>query len=105
MIQPPSNNWNQTPPQDHNMLGEQASGSPPAPCSPGIIDVMREREAQDKKWGVQNHAPQKWLAILMEELGEAAEQTLQGTRMGYRREMVQVAAVAVAAIEGLDRGW
>lgn len=52
------------------------------------------------------------MVILAEEVGEAAEQSLKAhftadagatPLSSYRAEMVQVAAVAVAAIESLDR--
>lgn len=63
-----------------------------------------ERRRQDTKWGVQDHLPEKWITILMEEVGEAAHGRLEGDRLNYREELVQVAAVAVAMIESLDRG-
>lgn len=74
-----------------------------------ILDEIREeRKAQDKKWGEQNHGPFKWLAILGEEVGEAnrAALTLGCSKdlVLYRNELIQVAAVAVAMIECLDRG-
>jgi len=35
-------------------------------------EVAQERNAQDAKWGIQNHSPEKWLAIAGEEFGEDA---------------------------------
>lgn len=35
--------------------------------------ILDERRRQDKIWGPQHHEPAVWLAILMEEVGEAAE--------------------------------
>jgi NTP pyrophosphatase (non-canonical NTP hydrolase) len=72
----------------------------------GILgEVVDERKRQDDRWGVQNHGPDGWLTILMEEVGEASRAVLGGWADNkYRRELVQVAAVAVAAIECLDRG-
>ena len=67
-------------------------------------DINQERKRQDTKWGEQNHNPYKWLAILHEETGEAAKALLEGSLLNYRDEMIQVAAVAIAAIECLDRG-
>lgn len=67
-------------------------------------DICEERERQEKKWGEQNRTPLGWLPILMEEVGEAAQAALQGQPDDFRREMVQVAALAVAIIECLDRG-
>jgi len=65
-----------------------------------IIEIINERILQDKKWGKQNHCPFVWLAILGEEVGEANKAILQYN--DYRNEMIQVAAVAIAAIESLD---
>lgn len=51
------------------------------------------------------------LTVLLEEVGEAARAALEmhnlsndvhGLRHGLRKEMIQVAAVAVAFVEGLD---
>lgn len=44
------------------------------------------------------------LAVLTEELGEVARAMLDGDRDDLRRELVQVAAVAVAWLEGLEEG-
>lgn len=80
-----------------------------------IWNVIAERDRQDAKWGQQDHTPIEWMAILQEEVGEAAKEALEhhfGPRYypedaerlaRYRAELVQVAAVAVAAIESLDR--
>ena len=68
-----------------------------------LSNVLYERKRQDEKWGEQNHNPYKWIAILLEELGEASKDLLENERIKYRDEMVQVAAVALAAIESYDR--
>lgn len=81
-----------------------------------LLDILDERTAQDKKWGQQDHVPDIWLSILTEEVGELATEMLhdrfgakedgQGTRQAaerMREEAVQVAAVATAFIECLDR--
>jgi hypothetical protein len=82
-------------------------------------DVMRavlvERAAQDRYWGVQDHDPSVWLAVLVEEIGELADVLhnhpyphlswvagMAAVRAA-RGEAVQVAAVAVAIAEDLDR--
>ena len=78
-----------------------------------IKEVKQERCSQEAKWGEQNHHPMEWLAILGEEVGEANKAALEAHFSGYERtgnlddyrdELVQVAAVAVAMIESLDRG-
>ena len=68
-----------------------------------LDEIAAERARQDAKWGEQNHHETIWLAILAEEVGEAAAAALQERKDGYRAEMMQVAAVAVAAIESFDR--
>lgn len=68
-----------------------------------IADILRERAAQDKKWGVQNHDFPKWMVILQEELGEMSKDFLDGNTKNFRTEMVQCAAVLVAMIESGDR--
>lgn len=79
----------------------------------GIIEDERRR--QDRKWGEQNHQPEKWICILMEEVGEAAKAVLEAFPhtiqiedreywlQRYRKELIEVAAVAVAAVESLHR--
>lgn len=41
------------------------------------------------------------VAVLGEEFGEVARAFLDGDREGFRRELIQVAAVACAILEGL----
>lgn len=76
-------------------------------------EIQVERLRQDKKFGEQNHDPFKYLAILGEEVGEANKAAIdaydwkRGTWAGdlkdYREELIQVAAVAMAMVECLDR--
>lgn len=92
-----------------------------------LEEIKQERVKQNFKWGVQDHLPIEWIAILTEEVGEAAKEALdhhfknpykdgrevfeaneitQECRMrDYRKEMIQVAAVAVQMIECLDRNY
>lgn len=70
--------------------------------------VARERERQDAKWGEQNHTPAEYLMILGEKVGEANKAALEAHFEGkslneYRKELIQVAAVAIAMIECFDR--
>ena len=72
-----------------------------------LVDILEERRLQDGKWGIQHHAALRWLSILGEEYGEACCAANEATATGtgwpqYRRELVQVAAVAMAAIEDYD---
>ncbi len=41
--------------------------------APILAQIFEERQNQDAKWGPQHHAPEMWLTILMEEVGEAAQ--------------------------------
>jgi NTP pyrophosphatase (non-canonical NTP hydrolase) len=68
-----------------------------------LIEVGEERARQDAKWGIQDHIPLKWNAILGEEFGEVSKAILENDQTNYREELIQVAAVAIAAIENLDR--
>lgn len=71
-------------------------------------EIRAERARQVTLWGVQNHSPHQWLAILTEEVGEVSKEVADA-RVGefdmanYRVELIQTAAVAVAAVEALDR--
>jgi len=74
-----------------------------------LHDVARERQRQDRRWGEQSHPPELWLAILTEEVGEVAKEIAESSVRpldvaAYREELVQVAGVAISAIEALDYG-
>ena len=71
-----------------------------------VLDLIRtERMRQEKLWGEQNHPDLYWLGILMEEVGEVAKAVIEGWAWEKDRdkELVQVAAVAVAWKEAIDR--
>jgi NTP pyrophosphatase (non-canonical NTP hydrolase) len=75
-----------------------------------LEDVIEERVRQEQKWGVQNHDPFKWAAVLGEEVGEVNKAILEmhfgedpAMVADVRAELIQVAAVAVAFVECLDR--
>ncbi len=73
-----------------------------------LAEVRKEREHQDAQWGEQNYSPFMALAILMEEVGEAAQAAVQDNEPGgeswdYRKELIHVAAVAVRMVETFDR--
>lgn len=56
----------------------------------GIVlqQVEYERERQEDKWGPQHHTPEEWLAILAEEVGEAAREVRFD--LAYTMEAVHV---------------
>lgn len=66
-------------------------------------EVFEERIRQNELWGEQNHEPDKWFSILMEEIGEAAESNNDKDMDNYRTECIQAAAVIVQMIECFDR--
>lgn len=80
-----------------------------------IKKVKQERARQDQKWGEQNHPPFLWTSILGEEYGElcqAINETIfdngptersKGGFENMKKEAVQVAAVAIAFVECLER--
>ncbi len=68
----------------------------------GIFDLIDvERQVQEKKWGTQEHAPEFWMLVLVEEIGEAARAFLQCRIVEGCAELVQAAAVLVAWMEYL----
>lgn len=93
------------------------TGTATAQTSTVLDLVAAERGKQDAKWGEQNHSPLFWLAILGEEFGEVSKATVEresalsrGKELtvtihtdNMRDELVQVAAVAVAMLESLER--
>lgn len=75
-----------------------------------LVDVIKERQRQDEKWGVQNHLPAQWMLILMEEVGEFSQAVLDAAHgadpANIRTELVQFTAVALSMLECCDRnGW
>lgn len=78
---------------------------------PVLLEVLKERGRQDLKWGNRrSYTPLQWFAVAGEEYGEVAEHVTKGfvppesdfDAAGYRKELIQLAAVCVAAVEGLD---
>ena len=81
-------------------------------------EVQDERRRQNRKFGEQNHPIADWFLILGEEVGEAQREACEHVFASrfpehyptdperlhrLRKELVEVAAVAVAMIESLDR--
>lgn len=75
-----------------------------------LVDAERDRQralwGRDHEWGKGDCSSPAVdegvkLAVLAEELGEVARALLEGDRPGLARELVQVAAVAVAWREAL----
>jgi len=66
--------------------------------------VRQELQRQESKWGKQNHSQAEWFVILGEEVGEVARAIFEKDGDNYSDELVQVAAVCMAALENYDRG-
>lgn len=81
-------------------------------------EVQEERRRQNRKFGVQDHPIADWFLILGEEVGEAQREACEHVfRLRFpdhypddperlhrlRKELIEVAAVAVAMVESLDR--
>lgn len=65
--------------------------------------VIQERKRQDEKWGAnRNLDATVWMTILSEEVGESAEAILKRLP-SLQKEVVQVAAVALAWLESILR--
>ena len=75
--------------------------------------VQQERIEQDNKWGIQDHKPSVWLAILMEEIGEMSSaiikqdwKPLMQRDTNMEHELIQGTAVLKAMWEcGKRNGW
>ena len=70
-----------------------------------FAEIGRERQAQDEKWGGpahdDKHTSYDWIAYLVRHTGKAV--CWPWDAQVFRRQMVRVAALAVAAIEWVDR--
>ena len=74
-----------------------------------LNDILNERTRQDEKWGAdRTQHPAIWHTILSEEVGEVAQEVLDTTfedaaTDNLYEELIQVAAVAVAWAEAVQR--
>ena len=70
-----------------------------------VIDkVIEERNRQDEKWGYPQHNYFEWFAILVEEVGEIAKELNGGDDIeNLKTEITQVAAVAIAMLEAINK--
>jgi NTP pyrophosphatase (non-canonical NTP hydrolase) len=69
-----------------------------------INDVLGERARQDALYGppaLRGYSADRWLRVLMEEVGEVARALENEDPENLMTELTQVAAVAVAMIEAL----
>lgn len=72
-----------------------------------LNDIREERARQDEKWGGaghdDRHDPETWVQIIQDYAGWARIMSGQGSPDKARRRLMQVAALAVAACESMDR--
>jgi hypothetical protein len=70
-----------------------------------FADINTERAEQDEKWGGPEHdgrhSDNDWVAYIAKHLGKAVVWPFDRHR--FRKQMIRVAALAVAAIEVIDR--
>ena len=67
-------------------------------------EVSEEGCRQVEKWGLQHHDHGYWLGILGEEFGEVAKAWIEGAPPEeIRKELIQVAAVAMSWADCIDR--
>lgn len=95
---------------DPDRLEELVNAALSVLTSPGngwMNDVVSERQRQDQKWGGPEHDDQKspndFVQHIEDYAGWARVMAGMGSFEKYRRRMVQVAALAGAAIEASDR--
>ena len=69
-----------------------------------LTTILSEREAQDKKWGEQNHDDHYWFLIAAEEFGEIAKAMQENDPINFQVEVVQLSAVMFAWMECKYRG-
>jgi NTP pyrophosphatase (non-canonical NTP hydrolase) len=76
-----------------------------------VIDLVQaEKDRQLNKWGESNYSPYLWHAVLSEEVGEVAQELVNYSLTNdiqrlkdARKELIQVAAVAISFVESMDR--
>lgn len=73
-----------------------------------LTKIAMERTNQLNKWGHQRHAPEKWLSIAMEEVGEMCQAMQKDDKQAKKSdaddlltETIQATAVLTAFIEQL----
>jgi hypothetical protein len=71
-------------------------------------EIQAERTAQDKKWGGPSHDDTRtmydWIDLIHRNARYACGLDRPGLDLIFREQMIKVAALAVSAIEWVDRG-
>lgn len=71
-----------------------------------LEEIAEERRRQDAKWGGiqhdENHSANDWIAYIAKHAGAAADGEDPGR---FRKQMIRVAALAVAAVQAHDSNY
>jgi hypothetical protein len=78
-----------------------------------LEEIRQERAHQDKKWGGPSHddvhSPYDWSAFILTYLGQSISDFVKESGRvepklrAFRYNMIKVAALAIAAVEAVDR--
>ncbi len=72
-----------------------------------IHDLIAERDRQDRKWGGPDHddmhSVAEFVQFITDYAGWARQMASKGSYAKARRRLIQVAALAIAAVETIDR--
>lgn len=67
------------------------------------LEIAQERDAQDVEWGGpahdQAHLPKDWVGYIYKQVSEANIHAVGGDLEGWRKHIVKIASLAVAALE------
>ena len=70
-------------------------------------EIELERNRQDDRWGVGAKVPYVWTSILAKKLGDVNAEVLKDPDLemlkDYKKELTQLAAVCVAALEDIEK--
>lgn len=91
-------------------MNQTATEPAPAPDLNHVYyEVANERAAQDEKWGGpahdDRHGTAEWVAFIARHAGLAVNDGRPESLERFRRQMIRVAALAIAAVESHDRVW
>lgn len=72
-----------------------------------VKEIAGERQEQDKTWGGpehdDKHCRSDWINFIIRHLGLAVDDGTADVSQRFRKQMIRVAALAIAAIESSDR--
>lgn len=72
-----------------------------------LDEVLQERRRQDNKWGGEEnddkHTPNDWHEVIADYNGWARRMAAMGSNDKARKRYIQIAAIAVAVVERIDR--